>query len=315
MFTPKDLVLYDQFVLDTRPEKPELELHESSRRRQIVWAILDSALALLETRQGKESLAMVAERIITTRDKINKGRTKSRQEPHIYTDKLANLPRWIDRFLASMRDHFPLVLISTLTEGEAETKKKDWGSDMRMYVAADAGTLYLNHDIIANMGHAMDQRQAREERERQNSRTRSGAKGKKANDQPQEPDEYQLFKFQMVISVAHELVHFLTGFLTGTAKPNTPLAVTAEPYSTKDGEAGRFWEAQFLGGFVEYWAPELSEGDSPDTLRHPGRPYLFDEGSVSTALGYEVSSSYILDFLRGSRSLAPGHLWETEPFD
>jgi hypothetical protein len=62
-----------------------------------------------------------------------------------------------------------------------------------------------------------------------------------------------LFKFQMVISVAHEILHFLTGFLTGNLKPSTPKGVTAEPYGQpRVGEAGRYWESKLLGGFVEF---------------------------------------------------------------
>jgi hypothetical protein len=32
---------------------------------------------------------------------------------------------------------------------------------------------------------------------------------------------YNLFKFQMAITTAHEIVHFLTGFLTGNKLPLT----------------------------------------------------------------------------------------------
>lgn len=186
-----------------------------------------------------------------------------------------NMPHWIRRFLQSMRGNFPPVCIAGTVDGEASTKKYDWGDDMSEYDAGHAGVLFLSETIISNMTYVRQQ--------------------------PPEiaRSSYDLFKFQMAISVAHEIVHFLTGFITGTTSPDTPPAVTAEPYDNRDdvGEAGRYWESIFLGGFVEFW----SSKSDPLDFRQPGQPYLFSVGSMENATGQLVSMSYVQEFLNERR--------------
>ncbi|KAH6844654.1 hypothetical protein B0I37DRAFT_166178 [Chaetomium sp. MPI-CAGE-AT-0009] len=143
---------------------------------------------------------------------------------------------------------------------------------MNSYQAGrEAGVLYVKDSIIMNMVYVRGQ--------------------------PEEVagSSYDLYKFQMVVSVAHEIVHFLTGFLTGTMRPHTPPGVTAEPYGNKpkSGEAGRYWENDFLGGFLEMW----SLPDDPLGARQPGVPMLFLSGKADQMTGLEVSMSYIDDFL------------------
>ncbi|KAK4099870.1 hypothetical protein N658DRAFT_539110 [Parathielavia hyrcaniae] len=112
-------------------------------------------------------------------------------------------------------------------------------------------------------------------------------------------DAYDLFKFQMAITVAHEIVHMLTGFITGTSLPDTPPNVNVKPYIKKygkgvQGEAGRYWESIILGGFVEFW----SVPNHPLGMQQAGEPYLFLPGEKETAQGREVSRTYIKIFLR-----------------
>ncbi|KAK3293435.1 uncharacterized protein B0H64DRAFT_212934 [Chaetomium fimeti] len=249
-----------------------VELPPSSRRYRMVAAMIPLALSLLETREARSSLARVATDIIEAREGMT-GVSRRRRPPHIYQGSRDNMGDWVDAFLRSLRENFPSIHISRAVEGEAETWKFDWGRDMRDYVASDAGRLYLSAAIIDNMGNAQDQ---------------SPAVAR---------DSYDLFKFQMVISIAHEMVHLLTGFITGTREPNTPPRITAEPYNNQHdvGEAGRYWESRFLGGFVEFW----SEPSNPLRARQAGVPYLFEAGPKRHAVGQRVSMSYIDDFLRG----------------
>jgi hypothetical protein len=211
------------------------------------------------------------------------GGSRRRRPTHIYRDSLSNMPAWIRRFLQSMRRNFPPVCIAgpPHVRGEAAAEKDDWGQDMMQYDAGAAGVLFLSEAIISNMSHARQQ------------------------DPTTAQFSYQLFKFQMAISVAHEIVHFLTGFITGTMVPDTPPRVTAEPYNDRAdvGEAGRYWESIILGGFVEFWS------STTDRLgvRQAGMPYLFNTGNQQTSTSQKVSMAYIEDFLDGrtySRFLA-----------
>ncbi|KAK4157366.1 hypothetical protein C8A00DRAFT_40211 [Chaetomidium leptoderma] len=236
----------------------DVVLPSTSTRYRIVEAIVHLALSLLETARGR--------RVWLT------GSSRRRPPPpHIYRDSLANMPYWIQRFLQSMRENFPPISISGGFNGEAAASKYDWGQDMNDYDAGGAGVLYVSEAIISNMTHV-----------RQQASASTGS-------------SYELFKFQMTISVAHEIVHFLTGFITGTILPDTPPAVTAVPYNDRGdvGEAGRYWESMFLGGFVECW----SSTSDPLGPRQAGLPYLFNAGSKQSATGQQVSMSYVEEFL------------------
>lgn len=109
-------------------------------------------------------------------------------------------------------------------------------------------------------------------------------------------DAVNLFKFQMITTVGHEMTHCLTGYLTGTSRPPTPTTVSLTGFSNgRAGEAGRFWEGTLLGGVVEFY--EYPE--DPLGARQAGVPYLIKDGkSKSTAR--QISLTYILDFLAGS---------------
>jgi hypothetical protein len=239
-------------------------------RYKIVEAMVHLALSLLETPEASRSLADVATAIIQARDK-----SRSSTPRHIYRDSMQNMPYWIQRFLGRMRANFPPVCISGYCMGEAEAQRRDWGMDMDRYDAGpDAGTMFVSEAIISNMLYLLEQ----------GAGTTS--------------ESYKLFKFQMTISVAHEILHFLTGFLTGTPRPNTPRDVTARPYNRPNtGEAGRFWESRFLGGFLECW----SVPSDPLGFRQPGQPFLFNEGSRSTSTGEEVSMAYVEELLKGRK--------------
>ncbi|KAK3290965.1 uncharacterized protein B0H64DRAFT_436349 [Chaetomium fimeti] len=278
--SPAPPPLVGNLGVHVREGRDEQELDPTSTRYQIVEAIVHLALTLLETREGRRSLTEVATAIIQER-KAYAAAGRRRPQGHIYEDSLANMPIWIDTFLRRMRRNFPPVLIGR-TDGEASAAKRDWGTDMNAYQAGhDAGVLWVKDSIISNMVYV-----------RQQPRDIAG-------------DSYILYKFQMVISVAHEIVHFLTGFLTGTMRPHTPPRVTAKPYgnpygdTTRSGEAGRYWEHDFLGGFLEMW----SLPDDPLDVRQPGVPFLFLSGKLGEATGREISMAYIDEFLNKRKVL------------
>ncbi len=91
-------------------------------------------------------------------------------------------------------------------------------------------------------------------------------------------DEFNVYLFQMAISVAHEMGHFLTGFLTGSARPRTPPLVTVPGAGA---EAGYWWEVRALGGIVEFYSDP----------RRPNSP------------GRRASSRYIESLVFGDRGM------------
>jgi hypothetical protein len=240
-----------------------INIKRGTYRYRIVQSIVDLGLSLLETPRGKESLVEVATAIINARN--------AEQPPahHIYPDKdkLDRMPYWIERFLASMKANFPETRISEEVKGEAEAQRYEWQGTMSDYNPRLAGTLFLSKVLIDNMVYA--------------------------HERPAHRDAYEFFKFQMGVSVAHVIVHFLTGFLTGKVRLNTPPPVTLEPWGEgeEEGEAGRYWEHILFGGVLEFWSTK----GHPLKNRQSGTPYVFDNGNRD-ARGWLVDLEYIKKF-------------------
>lgn len=102
-------------------------------------------------------------------------------------------------------------------------------------------------------------------------------------------EDYERWVFRMALSVAHELTHFFTGYITGDGRPITPNNVSVPGWP--GGEAGRAWEIATFGGIVEFW----SERTDPS---QPGEPIIFEDFRRDTP-GYCVSNSYVEKFARG----------------
>lgn len=109
-------------------------------------------------------------------------------------------------------------------------------------------------------------------------------------------DEVAIFNFQMVLSIAHEITHFLTGFFTGTARPLTPREVAAAGWRGSTGEAGRYWEEKFIGGVVEFYA----DPRYPRNADQAGIPYIFDNFNEDSR-GTFVSKNYIDAIFNGCK--------------
>ncbi|KAK4645122.1 hypothetical protein QC761_0059770 [Podospora bellae-mahoneyi] len=171
-----------------------------------------------------------------------------------------------------MRVDFPFVYLSIIQgEGEAvRVKDPHWRNDLTKWQPKAAGPLYLHRHIINNMIACL-----------------------------RKPDEarenYKVFKFQMAITVAHEIVHFLTGLLIDPIprRQYTPPRVTLEIYGDRaKGEAGRFFEKMLLGGVLEcYEDPTDRLGD-----QQAGEPWVFPD-SKNSSVGHRVSMAYIHRFI------------------
>lgn len=242
------------------------ELPSNSIRATVVESVIHKALCLLETARGRDSLVDIATSLVKARN------DEDPPIPHLYKRPLAEMPQCIDGFLSKIRGDFPYVLLR-ITQGEAAALKKNWGTDMAKYDPKTAVELLISRVVVDNMINA--------------------------SQQPERiaGDSYEMFRFQLIISVAHEITHFLTGFLTGKERPLTPKAVGLEGYNTrKIGEAGRYWESTLLGGVVEFY----QNHSDPLAERQAGTPYLIDDG-LPRSPARQISMKYIHDFLRGSK--------------
>lgn len=102
-------------------------------------------------------------------------------------------------------------------------------------------------------------------------------------------DSYNIWMFRMAITIAHELTHFFTGYLTGDSRPITPPNVSVRGWP--GGEAGRAWELAALGGVVEFWSRSKNRND-------PGEPIIFRDYHQDTP-GVPVLMTYVKNFASG----------------
>lgn len=249
----------------------ETILPPTSTRYKIIEASIHLALCILETSQGRLSLVKTAEAIVTG--------AREKERDNLYTDSLDNMPFWINRFLVRVREDFFTVFIADIP-GDAQAERLQWTTpyNMAAYTAGSSGNLFLNRILVENMV--------------------------RAHQRPP-PEAYARFKFQLGISIAHEVVHFLTGFLLGSPRSNTPRGVSLAGWgNTRTGEAGRYWEGVLLGGVVEF----RSDNDDPLGVRQAGTPYLFPTGHPEVP-GRRISLNYITEIVDGGKlslELFPG---------
>ncbi|KAF5004542.1 hypothetical protein FDECE_8974 [Fusarium decemcellulare] len=208
------------------------QITPDDKRFETIAVSIHIALALLESRDGKSWLVRTATKILEIRT--------HRRHPHIYNDRPERLRYWIDHFLQEMRSDFPNVYLTNTVRGESRMKKFDWGRDIRRYNAKAAGILQISKMLVDNMV----------------------AVGQKALTYKTTSDEgykncmlnWETYIFQLGISIAHEIVHFLTRFLTGARFPDTPSGVTYLGFEDNEkGESGRYWEGHLLGGVVDFY--------------------------------------------------------------
>lgn len=235
-------------------------------------AIIDMALCILESPQGRQSLVALANQLVALRN------AKKKPQKHLYTGSPEDMHMAINMFLQKIRSSFPFVFL-TLFDGEGVTTKEEgeWGDSLQNYEPQRAVWLALHSHIIDNMLFA-----------RQQSKEVAG-------------HSYALFKFQMVITVAHEICHMLTNFLTGADRPHTPPGLKVAGYGNRmTGESSRWWEVQMFGGLVEFYENQRD----PLGVRQAGVPYLMTNGNPKSS-ARQLSINYVLDFVNGSALFIP----------
>ncbi|KLU92500.1 hypothetical protein MAPG_11445 [Magnaporthiopsis poae ATCC 64411] len=247
-------------------------------RYNILAATTDLALRVHESPQGKAHLVTVGKKI------VNGARQHNRGDIIIYNDSEARFDHWVGFFLDKLRKDFPVVYLEEGMEDQAEAfvrRKKEYNVDrLEDFKPKRAATLHIHRTLVDNMVHAQ------------------GQKDKDGNQPQLARNTYEVLKFQMIIVIAHEIVHYLTSFLLGRF-PNgdvclTPPGLTVPRY--EDSEAGRYWELTALGGLVEFWAVKNHKLGN----RQSGEAYVFVNTRDETP-GSRVCEAHIRDINSGCK--------------
>lgn len=245
----------------------DVELPPTSLRYRTVESFLDLALRILECPQGRESLVQVANAL------LDEFEGQKPPVPHTFKGARTRLPNYITHFLQKLREDFPFVHLEW-ADGQATTDRYDWGSDCSQYRPKSAGFIIVHRAIVNNMIYISQQS--------------SEVAG----------NNYERYQFEMGITMAHEIVHLFTGYITGTMYPITPRIVTCNPYvHGKEGEAGRYWELKLLGGVLECYT---NKNDPLGLRRQAGEFYIVKPG-FGNAEARAISDDFITDFLAGSK--------------
>ncbi|KFZ02072.1 hypothetical protein V500_00460 [Pseudogymnoascus sp. VKM F-4518 (FW-2643)] len=259
----QNVSIYVKLVKDRKAKYERIDT--STIEYRVMKNIIDKALILLEHGEGMRSLSQLAEAIVRERWRLQQNCLYPRHDTNF-----EQIDGRVGHFLRHMRERFPPVVLQAV-DGEAGTIRKTWSSansTLDDYETQDAGELHIHHGLLNSMVRTQNQ------------------------------GDREIFNFQMVLSVAHEITHFLTVFLSGTDRPLTPPAIAVPGLGGLTGEAGRYWEEKFLGGIVEFYA-HPRDPHNPDQA---GVPYIF-ESYGGDSVGKLVSSSYIKAFFDGRPKL------------
>lgn len=183
------------------------------------------------------------------------------------------MPKWIDFFLTKVRSDFPMLYLAHI-KGEAVcVRQANDIKSLRDFSPKHIGYMDTNRYIVNNMIVAS---------------------------QKGETSTLTRFQFLLAVSISHEIVHLLTGFLAGE-KANTlhtPPDTSVEGYGTRTkGESGRFMEDLLFGGQTEMW----QNHQDPAGVIQAGIPYLLDDG-LPKSRARLINTAYINSFVKGGKS-------------
>ncbi|EQB54145.1 hypothetical protein CGLO_06052 [Colletotrichum gloeosporioides Cg-14] len=139
-------------VHDEEADETHVPLPPNSQRYRCVEAIIDMALCILESPQGRQSLINLANQLVALRN------AKKTPEKHLYKGSPEDMHLTINLFLQKIRSSLPLVFL-TLFDGEGVTTKRkgEWGDNLQNYEPQVAVWLELHSYIIDNMLFARQQ--------------------------------------------------------------------------------------------------------------------------------------------------------------
>jgi hypothetical protein len=121
----------------------QTKLPDTSVEFRAVATVVNLALSMLETPEGRSCITQIGQTFIAARANFH----------HIYEDDPRNMPWWVDLFLTRLRATFPNVVLSNHINGEGQAEKSNWargGLNMRQWDPSMAGTMRLNKKVCSN---------------------------------------------------------------------------------------------------------------------------------------------------------------------
>ncbi|TVY68100.1 hypothetical protein Focb16_v002492 [Fusarium oxysporum f. sp. cubense] len=204
------------------------DLPQSSRTFRVAAFVFHLGMSMLESRRGREALVMLISDAWRASDR--RAQKTFIPKSNFQTD-LNEARRFVDTFLAKCRAEPPNIIISDRITGEGLAQRVDWrsilGSQIGDYNPKWAAMFRLNKTVVDSAVNAAELRDV---------------------------EALQKILFLLSISVAHELVHMLMGFMFGDSERLTPPVINhppGTPRGPRAGEFGRYWEAKFFGCVVE----------------------------------------------------------------
>ncbi|KAK4034715.1 hypothetical protein C8A01DRAFT_18527 [Parachaetomium inaequale] len=206
----------------------ELEKQRNRRAVQTVENLVERALLILETKDGKKALVTHAENVVNALIK--------EKQPHLYPRNdlktFSKMPGYIDKFLESLWKNFPDVKIENDGREDAAFVRDYWapkaaGTTLETcssgFVASQSGEMYLT---LASKNE----------------------------------ENILKWKFHMIVAIVHELGHCLTGYLSGD-----PNALTSKQVGVKGKtpEAGYALELLLFKNILEMWATPNQPPNQP----------------------------------------------------
>lgn len=127
------------------------------------------------------------------------------------------------------------------------------------------------------------------------------SKEEQAKGTPGMDDMMQRFRFHLIITVCHEIIHMLVCALLGSGRPAIPDNMKV-PGNSK-AESGWWWEIQAFGGVVAMF---FDKNETVLKERQVGIPMLAD-GTHEKLLVKDIGKAFIAEFVKDSpsKSLVP----------
>ncbi|KAK4033023.1 hypothetical protein C8A01DRAFT_19973 [Parachaetomium inaequale] len=180
---------------------------------------------------------------------------KGKQQKYLYerpSDK--EMARWVRFFLRQLRHHFMPCVVGNITDAEAMTSRVDWAEQARAKCRSEGNEQPSNGDIMqrwdpdnaGEMFHDLAPMHCF-------AKAWSTYLAAKKTGDPLLPQYTAIYHAELAfqaITVAHELTHFFTCFLSGYESVRTPVSVAPGPGHVAGGrgEAGKMLELLALGG-------------------------------------------------------------------
>ncbi|KAK4198319.1 hypothetical protein QBC40DRAFT_284039 [Triangularia verruculosa] len=186
-------------------------------------SVASLALDMLEQEQSIRVLKMIANNIIEVSQHI----------PEIRNMTASDINAAVMDYLRSIRRSFPLVVISDdngMANKNGRTTKLNCPDT---FDPKRACIVEINETLMIRMGNAYRYLISDRDVERNTA-------------------HFRALHLRLSITMAHELVHVFTLYLRRAKDKHTPPHTTyADKGTTRTGEAGRYWEGHFLGGWVD----------------------------------------------------------------